>query len=723
MRLSIIIAFAAICLNFSINAQQNYSTSIVVDQFGYTPNANKVAILRQPKVGYDSNIILVGGGKLILKDAATDKIVYTSDLISWKNGATDPVSGDKVWWFDFSSFKTEGTYYIADDNSGEKSAKFEISTKIYDNVLKAAVKSFYYQRTGFAKTMPYAGAGWVDGASHVGPLQDKNCRIYNGKNNASTEKDLSGGWYDAGDYNKYTPWTASYITSMLLAYKENPTAWTDDYNIPESGNGIPDLIDEVKWGMDWLLKMNQSDGSSLSIVALASASPPSAATGQSLYGPATTNATLRSAGAFALGAKYMRQANSSLSNYADTLQERAIKAYKWGIANPSITFRNNTNANGSAGVGAGNQETDSLGRFTAKMNAALYLYDLTGQVEYLKTFEDGIAKFPLILWGNYVSQYFLEGQGLLFYYLNLPKIDPTKATQIKSATLAAVYKSNDFLGAINNNTDPYRAFIKDYNWGSNQYKADYGNFLWQMQYYNLDPTKNDAYLKQAEEYLHYIHGVNPFGFVYLSNMGQYGAENNIKEFYHTWFANGSAKWDREGVSTYGPAPGFLVGGPNQFYTKDGCCPSNCGSAQNNAGCTNENVSPPLNQPPMKAYKDFNTSWPLNSWQVTENSCGYQIPYIRLLSKYVSSKISGIKNEDVIEENVIIAPNPGTGHFRIFLPKNEKTTLEIYNSSGQKVHSQTLESSFDFDVQSLPRATYFVKAIQGKNKYVGSFVKL
>lgn len=619
---------------------QTLSPNIVVDQFGYTISSNKVAVLRSPQTGFDATSSYIPGNVISLRNATTNAVVFSGAALAFKNGITDNISGDKVWWFDFSAVQTMGSYYVLDESNNARSATFTIADSVYKNILKAAVKTFYYQRAGFAKTAQYAGLGWADAASHIGPLQDANCRIYNDRFNAATEKDLSGGWYDAGDYNKYTPWTANYIISLLNSYKENTGLWTDDFNIPESGNGVPDLLDEIKWGMDWLLKMQQANGASLCVMGLSHASPPSAATGQSTYGPATTNATMRSAAAFALGAKYLRQANPVYFGvYADTLQARALKAYNWAIANPGVLFNNNSAGNGSVGLGAGNQETDSLGRFTAKMAAALYLYDLTGTTSYRTLFENSITTFPLFAWNNYVSQYFQESQNLLFYYLNLPGINTNLASQIKAATLAAAKKAGDYIGALDTQTDPYRAFIKDYNWGSNQYKSDYGQFLWQMQFHNIETANNSRYFKAAEEYLHYIHGVNPLQFVYLSNMGSYGAENNIKEFYHSWFTNGSALWDREGQSTYGPAPGFLAGGPNPGYTIDGCCPSGCGSPQNNAACTSESVTPPLAQPPMKSYKDFNTGWPLNSWQVTENSNGYQAAYIRLLSKYVSSAVN------------------------------------------------------------------------------------
>ncbi|MBA7587071.1 Cellodextrinase [subsurface metagenome] len=216
------------------------------------------------------------------------------------------------------------------------------------------MRTFFYQRAGFEKNASYADKGWTDGASHLGPLQDKNCRIFDNANNADTEKDLSGGWYDAGDFNKYTNWTANYVVEMMKAYLENPIAWDDNYNIPESGNDIPDIIDEVKWGIDHLLRMQQSDGSVLTIVGLSHASPPSSATGQSLYGPASTSASLNTAAAFAISSKVF--SSLGVNDYADTLQARSIKAWGWAVANPDVLFRNNDADYNSIGLGAGQQE-------------------------------------------------------------------------------------------------------------------------------------------------------------------------------------------------------------------------------------------------------------------------------------------------------------------------------------------------------------------------------
>ena len=153
---------------------------------------------------------------------------------------------------------------------------------------------------------------------------------------------------------------------------------------------------------------------------------------------------------------------------------------------------------------------------------------------------------------------------------------------------------------------------------------------------------NSAKYADAREaalcYVHYIHGVNPLNMTYLSNMYHYGAENCVNTFYHSWFEHGSAKWDKVGVSTYGPPPGYITGGANPGYNWDGCCPSGCWSSENNAACFSESISPPKGQPAQKSYKDFNTSWPIDSWQVTEPDCGYQINYIRLLSKFVTANM-------------------------------------------------------------------------------------
>lgn len=720
-------SFWFVCLTFlSVQlVKAQVSDFILVDQFGYTTSATKIAILRDPQTGYDASASYIPAANYVLVNTVNNTNVLTMTPTVWNGGATDVASGDKVWWLDFSQVNTEGSYYIKESTTNVRSVNFVISDTVYKSVLKASVRMLFYQRAGIAKTAANAGAGWADGASHIGPLQDKNARLFNNKVLA-TEKDISGGWYDAGDYNQYTPWTANYVIELLKAYQENPTVWTDDYNIPESGNGIPDVIDEIKWGMDWLLKMNQSDGSSLCVLGRAHASPPSSGTTESLYGPATTNATAKSAAAFALGATIFKQVNPTVFGaYATTLENRAKAAWTWVQANTNVQFANNSTSNGSQGLAAGNQETDDLGRLTARLEASVYLYELTNDAQYKTYFDANYAQMPLIAWYNYASQYYMNQQEVLMYYTKLPNATSSIVTTIKSYSNNAFNKAADFFGAFS--TDAYRSYINSYNWGSNSYKALYGNAFRSFAEYDFSPTNSADYKLKAEEYLHYIHGVNAMGFCYLTNMSSYGAEKSINEIYHTWFKDGSTKWDRVGTSTYGPAPGFLSGGAYTSYDWDACCPSSCGSTGNNALCTSTSITPPVGQPKHKSYKDFNNNWPLNSWSVTEPSLGYQTNYIRLLSKYVKNqKASTDVNTSVQNQLVSVYPNPAQTSIELLIDESirKQSThweIKIISANGATMYEGNYIGQI-IPVDHLPHGMYQLKLSNGQYEYVTKFIK-
>ncbi|MBN2673383.1 MAG: glycoside hydrolase family 9 protein [Deltaproteobacteria bacterium] len=612
------------------------SPYIVVDQFGYRTDAEKIAVIRNPQQGFDAGESFTPGATYALVDAATEQQVFTAAPTVWNGGATDESSGDKAWWFDFSEVTASSTYYVLDIDNNVRSAPFLIGENPYKQVLKHALRTFFYQRVNFAKETPYADARWTDSASHVGPLQDANCRLYSDPDNASTERDLTGGWYDAGDYNKYTSWTASYVVALLRTYEENPAAFGDDFDIPESGNGVPDIIDEVKWGLDHLVRLQNADGSVLSVMGLDHGSPPSSADGPSFYGSKSTAATLSAAAAYAYGAKIFAADNSwGYASYVSDLETRAENAWNWADANPNVLFYNNDDGYGTAGLAAGQQEVDDYGRLTRKIAAAIYLFEVTGSASYRDFVDAYYADVNMIQW-TYVFPYQEENQDMLLYYARMPGATASVADDIIS-----VYQSGlaggDNMPSYSGNLDPYGAYLDSYTWGSNNTKAKQGLIFAANQTYALDNSLNSDAMAAAERYIHYIHGVNPLGLVYLSNMNEYGAEHSVNEFYHSWFSDGSPDWDRVGTSTYGPAPGYLTGGPNPSYGWDGCCDTNsCGSPENNAICTSVNLDPLRNQPSQKSYLDFNTSWPLNSWSVTENSCGYQTSYIRLLSKFVNN---------------------------------------------------------------------------------------
>lgn len=697
--------FLLLTLNF-IAHSQNITEFITVDQLGYRAESIKKAVIRNPVTGFDADLSYTPPSQLHLVESETKTIVFSANITPWKNGNTDLSSGDQAWHFDFSIYKEPGKYYILDQTNNLKSYDFLIKEDVYQDVLKHAVRTFFYQRAGFAKNAPYAEAGWVDGASHVGPLQDKNARHYLSPNDMSTERDLSGGWYDAGDFNKYTSWTAGYILSLLQAYSENPEVWTDDYNIPESGNGTPDIIDEILWGLAHLERLQNDNGSMISIVSLASASPPSSATGQSLYGNVNTSSTLASAGVFAFASKVL--GNYGMTTLADRLKERAEKAWDWADANPNVIWRNNDAASGTKGIGAGQQETDDYGRLSYKIRASVYLFELTQKQKYHDYFLANYEQTNMFGWNNFVFPFQYNQQKTLLYYTTLAQSNSTAKQKILNSYKLGVLKQDQLL-SYTNNDDPYLAHIKDYTWGSNSTKMLQGLIFTDIITHNVDATLNNQAIQAAEEYIHYIHGRNPLSLMYLSNMNNKGASKSVSEFFHSWFTNGSSLWDKVGTSTYGPAPGFLVGGPNPSYKWNSCCPNNCPGS--NHLCVQ--LNPPYNQPKQKSFRDFNDSWPLDSWQITENSGGYQANYIHLLSYFVKKApvITSTQNK-IPNTSIKIYPNPNSGIFTI--ESNEIIdNIEIFDIQGKLIDTFTVNSNVSTFNLNVKQGTYSVK-INTKN---------
>ena len=611
--------------------------NIHIDQFGYRCSDQKIAVISSAVTGYYGSPYSPGTGtnQYEIRNWTDDGVVFSGTLSVWNAGATQTQSGDQAWWFDFSTFSMPGNYYIYDLATGKASYEFTIDNQVYAPVLKQAMRSYFYQRCGAVKATPFAGVGWTDVACHQGSLQDLDCRLYS-NTDPSTSKNLSGGWHDAGDYNKYVGFTIGAVTDLLLAYSENPLVWTDDYNIPESGNGIPDILDEVKYELDWLLKMQQSDGSVLSIVGTANfptGSPPSTDIAQRLYGPATTNASFVMASDCALAAvQFITAGNLS---YAATLQNAAVNAYNWGLANPAVTFYNTgIIAAGEQEVGAGSYDL-----FARQLMAAVFLFKLTGNSSYQNFVESNYQNIHLVQWG-FAYPFETTYQDALLYYAGIPGVSVVVKNNILSTYTSSINTNNtDNLPAFLASTDAYRAYLSDQNYtdGSNMTKGHQGLMFTNMAYYNLNPANNTDYNNAASGFLHYMHGVNPTGFCFLTNMGPYGSEKSVPEFYNGWFTSGSPLWDRVGVSTYGPAPGYVPGGPNPGYSTDACCATNsCGSAANNSLCNPALVTPPLSQPIQKSYKDFNTNWPQDSWTVSENGIYYEAAYVKLLSKFIDT---------------------------------------------------------------------------------------
>jgi hypothetical protein len=238
----------------------------------------------------------------------------------------------------------------------------------------------------------------------------------------------------------------------------------------------------------------------------------------------------------------------------------------------------------------------------------------------------------------------------------------------------------------------------------NKQKSYYGMIFYVSAEHSLFPANNQSYMEAAEDYLHYIHGVNPFGFVYLTNMDSCGASKSLTEIFHTWFSEGNPKWGTVGVSTYGPAPS--------------CCPNRCGGSQNDK-------CPPVmhlkeEQPPAKSYADTNTGWPVEIWQITEPSCGYQVAYIRLLSKFVNrNQSNAIKKVNVSQEPApVIFPNSSKEIVNIQFMQEPLKGWEIFEAQMRLLAKQQVSGhSAQVGVSALSKGIYFLRITTNRKSYV------
>ncbi len=600
-------------------APVNGTAPIVLDQFGYIPNGEKRAFVRVARTGYDVGRAGEPANRYELVNAETGARVKGLTLArhSPREG-TDPLSGDELWTLDFSSVQTPGFYQIRASDSDLTSPAFSIDARIYDRALREAFRTFYYQRAGFEKRAPYAADGYTDAASHVGPGQDTEARDFFSQSKTATARNLRGGWYDAGDFNQYTNWTAGVVRTLLMSYAENPEAWGDDFDIPESGNGRSDILDEALWGIDWLARMQRDDGAVNSVLGRAAGSPPSIAEGPSFYGPPTTAASLSVAASFAHAALVFNSTgDAALKTRASELQRRAITAFNWAAANPTVTFYNNDPRAKSEGLGAGQQEPDADTVREKRFAAATYLFALTRDERFAAA-RDAALKETAFLRSAYIDPYHHDAQDALDFLARDASSPPALKESLQALSAAFITR------ALTPGT--YVPEIYAVHWGSNQTMARLG--IVRMNAARISKQDKARLRDEAAAFIHYLHGANPLGLVYLSNMEKYGAEKSVSQIYHAWFKSGSRDWDEAGVSRFGPPPGFLTGGANPTYTIAMC------SADQDKACDAPPPSPPAGQPPLKSYADFNDDWPLNSWQISENSTSYQADYLRLLAHFV-----------------------------------------------------------------------------------------
>jgi hypothetical protein len=576
---------------------------IAIDQFGYRPGDEKVAVLSDPVVGFDSQDRYQPGAVLEVREADSGTVAFSAAPQPWSHGALDATSGNRGWWLDFSELSRSGTYYIVDPERGIRSSRFKIAQDAYVGALRAATRALFYNRSGHAKQPPFADPRWSDKASYVGPGQDIEARAVDRKHDPHSARDLRGGWFDAGDTNKYVTFAADPVHQLLAAYRERPSIWPDDWAIPESGNGVPDLLDEVNWELAWLKRMQEPDGGVLIKVGLVAdelMAPPSSDRRPRYYGPVCSSSTIGAAGMFAHAAVVFAGV-AQLRPEGEELRRRALAAWAW-FEGREIRTDCDTQE-----IKAGDADLDAGRQRGLAVVAAIYLFAATGEARFATYVTENFKStgpFVDSAWSRYRSS---EGEALL-YYAQRADSDPEARSAILTKKAREAAAIHDVYGT-GLEGDLYRAYMSEpsYHWGSNRVRAQLGNTNHEMIDYGLERGRDTRFHRRAARLLHALHGVNPLGLAYLSSVGELGPERSVTQLFHAWF---------QGTGSI-PAPGFLTGGPNKAYSGP--------------------LQPPAGQPPQKSYRDWNGVWPDRSWEVTEPSIGYQAAYIKLVSKFVPDR--------------------------------------------------------------------------------------
>ncbi len=585
------------------------SERIAVDQLGYRPTDLKVAVLSDPILGYNAAIEFTPGATYQVRRWADHAVVHSGAPVGWNGGATDGNAGDRGWWYDFSTLTTPGSYYVWDVDQAVGSDRFEIADDVYAPLLRTAVRMLFYNRANAAKPTANAGA-WADGASHVGANQDGAARLVTDQGNPATERDLRGAWLDAGDYNKYPTFLSSTLHSLFLAYRRAPALWRNlVLDLPESTNEIPDLLDEATRGIDWLAKLQNGDGGVLLKVGCldwSETAPPSSDTRPRYYLPAATSSTIIAAGLFAHAALAV-EGIEPLAIKRGEWTQRARDAWAWFQARSGAL---DTNADNGT-IKAGDADRSEAEQRSDAVVAAVWLFALTGEAAFRDFVRDHYTQalcWDDWWWGAWDSH---SGEALMAYAA-LPGADAAAASAIRQRRQDRIIDL--YAGPAQQGL--YRGTIPEYSWGSNMTASNIGETVMQLVDAGIAPASHGDYRERALGILHYLHGVNPQGLAYLSNLEALGAERSVHSLYHSWFRPGTTWSDtRTGL---GPAPGYLVGGPNRLYT----------GTMVVAG-TSVLVR---DQPRMKCYSDTNAGDSV--WALTEPAIYYQCAYVQLLSRFV-----------------------------------------------------------------------------------------
>lgn len=521
---------------------------IYINQVGYYPDIKKIAALNFATERFE--LIDEGG-----------RVCYSGNVI---HRGFDADSGDDVYNADFSDFEGTGRYRV---RVGQRvSDSFEIAEKVYDKTFFDINKAYYFLRCGCGLEAKYAGV-YTHGKCHIAPSKlwwDH-----------STELDLSGGWHDAGDYGRYITAGACAVAHLLYAYRMYPHAFDKlNLNIPESGQGnMPDILWEIKYELDWFLKLQAADGGVYHKATTQRHAPfvmPEEDVAQMYALPVSSMATADFAAACAMASEVYRP---FMADYADKLIAAARKSGMWLEQNPDYLFENMPDCT-TGGYGEG---SDTDNRFWAWSE----LYCATGEEHYHALMKKSIADNDFRFTG--LGYGYVTGFGALTYILcDRDTLDAELKIKFENAYVAEAER----LKALSEESG-YMVAMRgiDYHWGSNMVLMQQGMIFAIADYIE----KTDRFREASFGQLHYLLGVNAVGYSYVTGNGEHA--------YNNPHLRPSAA---DGIEAC--MPGMVSGGPN-------------GRPADGPG----RQFIPEGTPPMKCYLDHVGCFSLNEITIYWNS--------------------------------------------------------------------------------------------------------
>lgn len=511
-----ILFYSCIALFASVSCKAQPPGFIAVNLAGYHPDEEKQAFLvnAQPDT---FEILRVHTGEMMYRNSAENIL------------KPDEATGDQIAILNFSALADTGTYYIRLAGNKEiKSNPFSVITGVYEDATQTALQSYYYHRCG---TRVDNGTGWEYEFCH-----SDDAPFYK---NPDQKKEVTGGWHDAGDYNKFSVNTALSVGLLLYTFELNPDAFSKmRLNIPEQGDEIPDLLDEAAWALDWLMKMQRDDGAIYHKVSQKKWTgeflPHTDPNTRYLF-EISSSSTAAFVAAAALGSRLFHDYDKE---YAARLSNAALRAWNFLEQNPNMIpeggFRNPPDVRGG--------EYRDHDDFDEHLWAAIELYRLTGQPHFLNNFvqtfrEKEIISIPPISWRNFDSMAYSA-----FLNAEMPEEQASLKNRIRQLYTA---RANYLLTIKAQNNYRNLLRLNEYYWGSNSVGLAYAFDLIQAYEFSGDAR----YKLAAKSQMHYVLGRNPFNLSQVTGIGS----RSVKHPYHQLSEMDNAPK---------PIPGMLVGGPN-----------------------------------------------------------------------------------------------------------------------------------------------------------------